>query len=164
MDRTKLMATLCVAVMLSAGCCVYHANVVEEDEPADAIAPVIVCLVILNGILVGYITASKLKEYINSDKDKTPGGTDRALRINQAEAVTVNLANALSHDAAYAGDEPALVAFTSSYFQRMGELAAADLGAGDLARIRQHHLQIRVLGHAFDQPVGLGQAGATTEQ
>ena len=54
--------------------------------------------------------------------------------------------------------------------QRFGHLgfqrgkAAADLGAGGLARIRQYHLQIRVLGHAFDQPVGLGQAGATTEQ
>lgn len=125
MKTTKVMAALCVAIILSAGCFVTTADNNQEVQPADA-ELITIFFLVLSGIAVGYILGTELKKLIDNDVKNSPTGTDQILRLNQADAVTVNLHNTLSHDAAYARDEPALVAFTSSYFQRMGELAAAE--------------------------------------
>lgn len=124
MLKTKVMAALCVALILSSGA-VVALDMREDTAPAEA-EPITIFFLVLSAIAVGYITAKELKNIIDGDRARAPTGTDEILRAYEAASVVVNFDNLLKTNAAYARDEPTLVSFTSSYFQRMGELAAGE--------------------------------------
>lgn len=126
----KILCVTAVAILLTMTCIAVPLNengdTIIETEDSDAIAPVVILAIV---IMMAVIAAETY--VIITDTDDPGADTTAALREAAANNVISQLSNALKHDKAYAQDEPYLIGFTTSYFQRMAEVAAADLWSAD---------------------------------
>ncbi len=121
----KAMAVTAVAMMLTMAVLVIPSedSPIDQDD-SDAFPPLLAAIGVymLIGALVAYVTYDAMEEYTAPSSDNK-----EILRQAAAENVVNQLNTALNHDLAYAQDEPILIGFSTSYFERMGEIAAAEL-------------------------------------
>jgi hypothetical protein len=126
----KKAAALGIVIMLFGVACFVPLDgddTVIESDSSEAIAPLVALMwffLVSSGVGTGYIIGTSL-----FGNDPAGSNNDAVLRASAADNITAQIGNALKHDLAYAQDEPQLVGFTESYFERMGELAAAELYA-----------------------------------